>query len=620
MAYQEQIMKIPQELCGWTQGQGDILRRAISKKKQGVMDELLPKFIEDGITRGIDSELMEDLADKIVLFANYGFNKCISGRERIFRRQNGRYHPTIEEMYLIKNNQCYYSSVKKTSLHEKYCRHGYGAALSMGMDGRLKLNRIVDIYYSGTMPVYRLTTSRGCTAECTLNHALPTPKGKKTIKELTVGDEIYINGGYEVQRGNYNWYHSPPPPNTPVKGQKGFQQRTDGNSSQFWAIRDFYKNMLLPCEKCGITNARYQLHHIDENRENNSPENLLWLCDGCHKKIHYKIGRTKSFGKGLAAVLDKIVSIEYVCDERTYDIEVEAPNHNLLLNGGVIVANSHSSAYAWLAYQTAYLKAHYPLEFHCALLNSELGNSEKTAEYVEEVSRLGIKVLPPDVFASKHVWTIEGEALRCGLGCIKGVGSKINFVTEGVTSASDFLKKNWHKNKKALENLIKAGALGGEKKKELIAQVSWLKDYNSRLEEINNKIEDYQEKVDKWTGEKIKHTQTTPTLEIPPGDEEQWEREMLGFTLRDTFANYDISLALTHRDITAGELIKFKRHIDKKGGTMAFLKIKDYEGMIRELVMFSSYFRPLTEGKVYLLKVKETSVIDVTEAKRKPGG
>lgn len=84
---------------------------------------------------------------------------------------------------------------------------------------------------------------------------------------------------------------------------------------------------------------------------------------------------------------------------------------------------SHSVAYAFVAYQTAYLKANYPVEFMCALLTSESGNLDKVAMYVEECRRLQIDVLPPDVNRSFPDFAVEGHAIRFGLGAIKNVGA-----------------------------------------------------------------------------------------------------------------------------------------------------------------------------------------------------
>src|ERR1700689_370739 len=83
---------------------------------------------------------------------------------------------------------------------------------------------------------------------------------------------------------------------------------------------------------------------------------------------------------------------------------------------------SHSAAYAYLAYVTAYLKAHYPLDFMAALLTSETGNTAKVVKYINECRDMNITVLAPNVNSSDWNFTPDGQAIRFGLGAIKNVG------------------------------------------------------------------------------------------------------------------------------------------------------------------------------------------------------
>lgn len=83
---------------------------------------------------------------------------------------------------------------------------------------------------------------------------------------------------------------------------------------------------------------------------------------------------------------------------------------------------SHSTAYALISFQTAWLKAHYPVEFVCALLSSEIGNTDKIVDYVDLARRMGIEILPPDANRSEARFTVEGKSVRFGLGAIKNVG------------------------------------------------------------------------------------------------------------------------------------------------------------------------------------------------------
>ena len=128
---------------------------------------------------------------------------------------------------------------------------------------------------------------------------------------------------------------------------------------------------------------------------------------------------------------------------------------------------SHAAAYALLAYQTAYLKAHYPLQFMAALITSVLDNTSKIVEYIGECSKNSIKVLPPDINQSCEGFTVDGSAIRFGLLGIKNVGE--GFVKELLlerekngkfNSFTDFSARMSDKciNKKLVENLIKSGA------------------------------------------------------------------------------------------------------------------------------------------------------------------
>jgi len=127
---------------------------------------------------------------------------------------------------------------------------------------------------------------------------------------------------------------------------------------------------------------------------------------------------------------------------------------------------SHSAAYAFLAYQTAYLKAHYPVEYMSALLSSVNSNQDKTQQYIVECQKLGIEVLPPDINKSGADFTPDGNNIRFGLASVKNVGEGVieEIVKcrepEEYQSFYDFCTKVELKqfNKRTLESLIKAGA------------------------------------------------------------------------------------------------------------------------------------------------------------------
>ena len=127
---------------------------------------------------------------------------------------------------------------------------------------------------------------------------------------------------------------------------------------------------------------------------------------------------------------------------------------------------SHSAAYALVAYQTAYLKAHYPLEFLAAVLNSEINNTTALAKHIMEARDQGIELLPPDINRSDRDFTVEAGKVRYGLSGVKNVG--LGAIQEVLAargpgrfeSFRDFLERiSLNKvNRKVLESLIQGGA------------------------------------------------------------------------------------------------------------------------------------------------------------------
>lgn len=93
---------------------------------------------------------------------------------------------------------------------------------------------------------------------------------------------------------------------------------------------------------------------------------------------------------------------------------------------------SHAAAYGVLSYQTAYLKAYYPVEFMAALITSVMGNTDKVVEYIRECNALGIEVLKPDINKSFSKFSVEGNNIRFGLAAVKNVGVNIieNIINE----------------------------------------------------------------------------------------------------------------------------------------------------------------------------------------------
>jgi len=177
----------------------------------------------------------------------------------------------------------------------------------------------------------------------------------------------------------------------------------------------------------------------------------------------------RAMGKKKKEILDKeFIPFRDGCRERGYsDKAIQAVWDVLVPFAGYAFNKAHSAAYGLVSYWTAYLKANYPAEYMAAVLTSVGDDKDKSALYLSESRRMGVKVLPPDVNASVATFTAVGEDVRFGLAAIRNVGAN---VVEAIvatrkskgefTSFADFLRKVPAVvcNKRVIESLVKAGA------------------------------------------------------------------------------------------------------------------------------------------------------------------
>lgn len=195
--FQENLMQYF-EWLGVTPAESIGLIKKISKKKihpedfRALENRIKIKWIEN--TGSIDN--FDETWSMIQSCMAYGF--CVSGNTKLLRNRNGNgYVPTIEEMYNIKNNRQYALKNGHLSLYKKYRSYGYGKGLSLCDDGMLHENDIEDIHFTGICKTYRVITESGATIDCTDNHKFPTPNGIFELKELKLGDCLYVNKQYE---------------------------------------------------------------------------------------------------------------------------------------------------------------------------------------------------------------------------------------------------------------------------------------------------------------------------------------------------------------------------------------------------------------------------------------
>jgi DNA polymerase III subunit alpha len=296
---------------------------------------------------------------------------------------------------------------------------------------------------------------------------------------------------------------------------------------------------------------------------------------------------------------------------------------------------SHSAAYALVTYQTAYLKANYPIEYMAALLTCEMIAIEKTADYIEEARGMKIAIRPPDVNRSEFEFAVEDGGLRYALGAIKGVGEK---AIESVTRARASGQKPFVSlhdlcaradlrvfNKSALEALIQAGALDslpGHRAQKLAAMEEALKHAHSVQEDERSGQMSLFGGIGDAAG-----PSSAPLLpdvaEKPPGELLALEKEALGFylsghpldRLRSTLKQFsshriaDLATLADNAPVTIGGIIRSVRSMLTKRGKfegkrMAFVRFEDLSGAA-DGVIFAAPFAECVE------LVKEDAIVFV---------
>jgi len=276
---------------------------------------------------------------------------------------------------------------------------------------------------------------------------------------------------------------------------------------------------------------------------------------------------------------------------------------------------SHSAAYAMLAYQTAYLKTHYPVEYMAALLSCELDKGDKIVAFIEECKKMNIKILPPDINESYKDFTIDKDSIRFGLAAIKNVGVvaieniiKYRENHDIFTDIYDFCKKIdlFSCNRKVIESLVKAGAFdvfGKNRKQHLqILDQALEEGHNNQklkkqgvtsIDELLNNIDD--------TAKADEYYPDIP--EMAEKDLLQFEKEVLGFFITShPLSAYSTFLEpLTRKTseqdtfkenskVSIGGLVKnIKIHITKNNAKMAFFTLEDLEGEI-DIVLFPKIY------------------------------
>lgn len=276
---------------------------------------------------------------------------------------------------------------------------------------------------------------------------------------------------------------------------------------------------------------------------------------------------------------------------------------------------SHSAAYALIAYQTAYLKAHYPVEFMAALLSCDMDSTDKVLKNISDCREQGIEVLPPDINTSGQSFTVVGNSMRFGLGAVKGVGGgAVESILEArqvgkFTDLYDFCERVDLRrvNKRVMEALIKCGAFDSlhRFRAPLVAALDDAVAAGQRFQEERDSAQVSLFGDLSSTGGTSKTSRKFPTQDEWPDKEKLgYEKEALGFLITghplDRYAN-DIK-RFASAEITrlidlpensevrvCGIVTSLKEITTKKGDRMGFVTIEDLTGQI-EITVFSDMY------------------------------
>jgi DNA polymerase-3 subunit alpha len=355
------------------------------------------------------------------------------------------------------------------------------------------------------------------------------------------------------------------------------------------------------------------------------------------KVAGFTLGRAdllrKAMGKKNKEILDKeYIPFEAGMKENGFSVGAISRLWEVLIPFSDYAFNrAHSAGYGVVSFWTAYLKANYPTEYMAALLTSVRDDKDKSALYLSECRRMGIKVLPPDVNESDAEYTPRGKDIRFGLAAIRNVGEGVVASVKtaraskgGFSSFGDFLAKVDANvcNKKTIESLIKAGAFDSlnHPRKGLMA---------IHLEAIDSVIETKRAEAigqfDLFGGDSISQVAGLD-IEIPTTEWDKttlltFEREMLGLYVSDhpllgvehvLRSHTDMSISQLLDDgpqdamVTIGGLITgIQRKVSRQGASWAVVNVEDLEGAI-EVLFFSNtynqYALSLTEDRVVVVR------------------
>ena len=326
----------------------------------------------------------------------------------------------------------------------------------------------------------------------------------------------------------------------------------------------------------------------------------------------------RAMGRKDKALMDKLVQD---LSQRDNEVGLNENQIKLLLDdldkqASYLFNKSHAAAYAYTAYQTAYLKAHYPLQFYIALLNSNI-DQEDTLKYLTEIRKF-YKVLPPDIVRSQYDWSIEDGKILVGFSYIKGIGdTKFEKpMQNGEDGLVDLLDLNPSLNKRVAVNLVKAGCFDIDPMWG-IDYIEWYKTEYKRKQECIAKVDYFIEqhnnkKAEEWR-RKAEECHLPPMIDVydtPIDIVSNYQKEVLGFSNINIFEQYDKTLIRGNNRLFM--VYKVDRFNDRNGNPMVKLT-----GLGQGGSMTCIFWKPKDSLQARLNYVTENEVLIVRTGQQK---
>ncbi len=548
MVYQEQVMRLAADLAGFSLAQADILRKAMGKKDRELMAEQREEFVKGCKAHKVDGRKAERIWDLIEKFAGYGFNKCLTADTEI-EMADGSRKPIVE------------------------VRAGDRVLTKDGVF------RALAVRPSGVRQVGTLRLANGMTVRCTPDHPIFTQRGWVDAGALAPRDSVAVLRHQTV-------------PSVDEREIVPFEACREPIRD---AITKSYASLQIGCRALNIP---YRVIFAGASSRGVRREALKRLALRLDSPILDALSNgPMGWSRPRAFALEG--------EEPTYDFEV--PVARSFIANGIAVHNSHAACYGLVAYQTAFLKANYPVEFMAALLTSEMERTDKIVQYIEECRAMGLRVAPPDTNRSGARFTVDGDTIRFGLAAIKNVGesaieSIVRVRQEGgaFPSLVDFCARVDLRllNRRVLESLVKAGAFdgAGATRAGLLAGLDQAMEAGQRRQ--RDRDEGQTSLFEAAGGGAAPVKETAAPSGVPEWPTEQllgYEKEVLGFYLsghpleryrdhaRDlgTASAADVAVRpVGARVALLGQVSQLRERATKSGNRMAFASLDAVDGAV----------------------------------------